>query len=117
VYLDVRASNLRCTGGAVRGLLDWSNALVGDPAMELGRLAEYALPPQNGLDYDAVPASYQEPIPVGDLRGGSERDRDVRRRGRRGRGATTQWRGSHLPENHDAVSAGPAAAWTGTLPT
>ena len=29
VRLDVRASNLRCTGGAVRGLLDWSNALVG----------------------------------------------------------------------------------------
>ena len=64
VHLDVRASNLRCAGGAVRGLLDWSNALVGDPAMELGRLAEYALPPQNGLDYDAVLASYQEPIPV-----------------------------------------------------
>ncbi|HEY2551993.1 MAG TPA: phosphotransferase [Streptosporangiaceae bacterium] len=32
VHLDVRAPNLRCAGGAVRGLLDWSNALTGDPA-------------------------------------------------------------------------------------
>jgi aminoglycoside phosphotransferase (APT) family kinase protein len=58
VHLDVRASNLRCVGGAVAGLLDWSNALLGDPAMELGRLAEYALLPDNGLDYPAVAAGY-----------------------------------------------------------
>jgi hypothetical protein len=64
VHLDVRASNLRCTGRVVRGLLDWSNALIGDPAMELGRLAEYALLPQNGLDYEAVLVGYGEPIPV-----------------------------------------------------
>jgi aminoglycoside phosphotransferase (APT) family kinase protein len=64
VHLDVRASNLRCAGGAVRGLLDWSNALIGESAMELGRLAEYALLPQNGLDYEAVLAGYQEPVPV-----------------------------------------------------
>lgn len=64
VHLDVRASNLRCTGGAVRGLLDWSNALIGDPAMELGRLAEYALLPENGVDYHAVLAGYEEPVPV-----------------------------------------------------
>ena len=64
VHLDVRAPNLRCTGGAVRGLLDWSNALIGDPAMELGRLAEYALLPENGFDYEAVLAGYREPVPV-----------------------------------------------------
>jgi aminoglycoside phosphotransferase (APT) family kinase protein len=64
VHLDVRASNLRSTGGAVRGLLDWSNALIGDPAMELGRLAEYALLPQNGLDYEAVLAGYRQPVRV-----------------------------------------------------
>lgn len=64
VHLDVRASNLRCAGGAVRGLLDWSNALIGDPAMELGRLAEYALLPENGVDYEAVLAGYKEPVPV-----------------------------------------------------
>lgn len=64
LHLDVRASNLRCTGGVVRALLDWSNALIGDPAMELGRLAEYALLPENGLDYEAVLAGYAEPVPV-----------------------------------------------------
>jgi aminoglycoside phosphotransferase (APT) family kinase protein len=64
LHLDVRASNLRCTVRAVRALLDWSNALIGDPAMELGRLAEYALLPQNGLDYGAVLAGYGEPVPV-----------------------------------------------------
>jgi aminoglycoside phosphotransferase (APT) family kinase protein len=64
VHLDVRASNLRCASGAVRGLLDWSNALIGDPAMELGRLAEYALLPDNGIDYEAVLAGYAAPVPV-----------------------------------------------------
>jgi aminoglycoside phosphotransferase (APT) family kinase protein len=64
VHLDVRAPNIRCTGGAVCGLLDWSNALIGDPAMELGRLAEYALLPQNGIDYEAVLDGYREPVPV-----------------------------------------------------
>jgi aminoglycoside phosphotransferase (APT) family kinase protein len=63
-HLDVRASNIRCTGGAVRGLLDWSNALIGDPDMELGRLAEYALLPENGIDYEAVLEGYREPVPV-----------------------------------------------------
>ncbi|HEX3648630.1 MAG TPA: hypothetical protein VHV49_09380 [Pseudonocardiaceae bacterium] len=45
-------------------MLDWSNALVGDPAMELGRLAEYARLPGNGLDYEQVLAGYGEPVPV-----------------------------------------------------
>jgi aminoglycoside phosphotransferase (APT) family kinase protein len=64
LHLDVRASNLRCTGGAVRALLDWSNALLGDPAMELGRLAEYALLPENRLDYEAVLDGYRQPVQV-----------------------------------------------------
>jgi aminoglycoside phosphotransferase (APT) family kinase protein len=38
----VRAANLRCVEGSVRVVLDWSNALVGDPALELARLAEWA---------------------------------------------------------------------------
>jgi hypothetical protein len=29
-----------------------------------GRLAEYALLPDNGLDYDAILAGYREPVPV-----------------------------------------------------
>jgi aminoglycoside phosphotransferase (APT) family kinase protein len=63
LHLDVRASNLRCARGAIHCLLDWSNALVGDPAMELGRLAEYALLPDNGIDYAKVLAGYGEPVP------------------------------------------------------
>jgi hypothetical protein len=71
----IRARSVGCCGGCItrrrrggrrrpRGLLDWSNALIGDPAMELGRLAEYALLPDNGLDYAAVLAGYAEPVPV-----------------------------------------------------
>lgn len=64
VHLDVRAPNLRCTDGSVRAVLDWSNALIGDPAMELGRLAEFALLPANGLDYEAILAGYERPVPL-----------------------------------------------------
>ena len=64
LHLDVRAPNLRCTGGTVRALLDWSNALTGDPAMELARLAEFALLPGNGLDYDAILDGYRAAVPV-----------------------------------------------------
>ncbi len=54
LHLDVRAPNPRCGDGAVRAVLDWSNTLTGDPLLELGRIAEYARLPGNGLDYDAV---------------------------------------------------------------
>lgn len=64
LHLDVRAPNLRCAGGAVRALLDWSNALTGDPLLELARIAEYALLPENGLDCDAILAGYGEPVLV-----------------------------------------------------
>jgi aminoglycoside phosphotransferase (APT) family kinase protein len=63
VHLDVRAANLRCEGGQILGLLDWSNALVADPALELGRLTEFALLPENGVDLDAVLAGYGERPP------------------------------------------------------
>jgi aminoglycoside phosphotransferase (APT) family kinase protein len=61
VHLDVRAANLRCVGQAVAGLLDWSNALIADPKLELGRLAEFARLPDNGLDLPAVLAGYGQP--------------------------------------------------------
>lgn len=64
LHLDVRAPNLRCSGGQVRALLDWSNALIGDPAMELARLAEYALLPDNGLDDAAVMSGYRARLPA-----------------------------------------------------
>lgn len=58
LHLDVRAANLRCVDGSVLAMLDWSNALVGDPALELARLTEFAALPENGLDLDAILAGY-----------------------------------------------------------
>lgn len=63
LHLDVRAPNLRCGNGDVLALLDWSNALLGDPALELGRLEEFSALPENGLDFPAIRAGYG-PIPV-----------------------------------------------------
>ncbi|WP_394617063.1 phosphotransferase family protein [Lentzea sp. JNUCC 0626] len=60
LHLDVRAANLRCVDGSVRALLDWSNALVGDPALELARLAEFARMPDNGIDFKGVLHGYGE---------------------------------------------------------
>jgi aminoglycoside phosphotransferase (APT) family kinase protein len=60
LHLDVRGPNLRCAGGVIRALIDWSNALIGDPALELARLAEYARLPDNGLDYEAILSGYHQ---------------------------------------------------------
>jgi hypothetical protein len=57
----VRSANLRCVSGRVLGLLDWSNALVGDPLFELGRLAEFARLEGNELDLDAILGGYGLP--------------------------------------------------------
>ncbi|MEO6085964.1 MAG: aminoglycoside phosphotransferase family protein [Umezawaea sp.] len=62
LHLDVRAPNLRCANGEVLALLDWSNALVGDPALELARLTEFAALPENGLDLPGILAGYG-PVP------------------------------------------------------
>lgn len=64
IHLDVRSANLRCASGRVLGLLDWSNALVGDPLLELGRLAEFARLKDNGLDLDAILGGYGLPTSV-----------------------------------------------------
>lgn len=60
LHLDVRAANMRCVDGSVRALLDWSNALVGDPALELARLTEFARLPENRIDITAVFRGYGE---------------------------------------------------------
>jgi aminoglycoside phosphotransferase (APT) family kinase protein len=49
-----------CVDGSVRALLDWSNALVGDPALELARLTEFARLPENRIDITAVLRGYGE---------------------------------------------------------
>jgi aminoglycoside phosphotransferase (APT) family kinase protein len=41
LHMDARQANLLTRAGAVVGIVDWSNALIGDPELELARIAEY----------------------------------------------------------------------------
>ncbi|MEO3860269.1 aminoglycoside phosphotransferase family protein [Acrocarpospora sp. B8E8] len=63
LHLDVRRQNLLCRGGLVRAVIDWSNALVGDPRMELARMSEYARIPENGLDEALIRKGYAAGLP------------------------------------------------------
>ncbi|MEV7940789.1 phosphotransferase [Kitasatospora sp. NPDC088264] len=58
LHLDVRSANIRRHQGRAVALLDWSNALLGPPALEFGRLVEYARYPENDLDPAAVRSGY-----------------------------------------------------------
>lgn len=40
LHMDLRPVNLRCRGGRIAAVIDWSNAVVADPALELARMAE-----------------------------------------------------------------------------
>lgn len=41
LHMDLRRENLLCLAGRLRAIVDWSNALVADPALELARAAEF----------------------------------------------------------------------------
>ena len=41
LHMDARPANLFTREGAIAGIADWGDALVGDPALELARIAEY----------------------------------------------------------------------------
>ncbi|WP_406727221.1 aminoglycoside phosphotransferase family protein [Streptomyces sp. GD-15H] len=58
LHLDVRSDNIRRRQGRVVALLDWSNALLGSPSVEFGRLIEYARYPENELDVEAIRSGY-----------------------------------------------------------
>ncbi|WP_202235222.1 phosphotransferase family protein [Actinacidiphila reveromycinica] len=58
LHLDVRSDNIRRRQGRAVALLDWSNALLGSPSLEFGRLVEYARYPENELDVAAVRSGY-----------------------------------------------------------
>lgn len=60
LHLDIRPSNLICAGGRVKALIDWSNALIGDPRLELARLSEYAQVEENETDEAAFRVGYHE---------------------------------------------------------
>ena len=40
LHMDYRQANLRTEKGEIVAIVDWSNALVGHPALELARIAE-----------------------------------------------------------------------------
>lgn len=58
LHMDLRPENVLTRGGRIVALLDWSNALLGDPALELARLSEYG-----GLD-EEFRQGYGEPDPL-----------------------------------------------------
>lgn len=39
--MDIRPPNILAAAGSVRAIIDWSNALMGDPALEFARIAEW----------------------------------------------------------------------------
>ena len=56
LHMDARRANLRVEAGELRAILDWSNALLGDPALELARAAEYGVrSPAFEAGYGALP--------------------------------------------------------------
>jgi hypothetical protein len=55
--MDARAANLFTRRGAIVAIVDWGNALVGDPALELARIAESDL-----LDADFLAGYGSDPL-------------------------------------------------------
>jgi aminoglycoside phosphotransferase (APT) family kinase protein len=43
LHMDFRSANILTRAGQIVGIIDWGNALVGDPALEVARIAEYGL--------------------------------------------------------------------------
>ncbi|GAA1952163.1 phosphotransferase family protein [Kitasatospora viridis] len=64
LHLDVRASNVLTVDGRVRALIDWSNSMVGDPALELARIEANALFPENGIDFPEFQRGYRSVRPL-----------------------------------------------------
>jgi aminoglycoside phosphotransferase (APT) family kinase protein len=54
--MDARRANIRVVRGEIRAILDWSNALLGDPALDLARAAESgARNPEFDAGYGELP--------------------------------------------------------------
>jgi hypothetical protein len=66
LHMDFRPANILSEAGRVRAVVDWSNLLIGDPALELARVAEY------GLLNQAFLSGYGTPDPFGHLPPGLE---------------------------------------------
>ena len=44
LHMDIRPPNILAAAGSVQAIIDWSNALMGDPALEFARIAEWWRP-------------------------------------------------------------------------
>ncbi len=58
LHMDFRDANILTRNGRIAGLVDWDNSLVGDPALEIARVAE------SGLWLPAMAAGYGAPDPL-----------------------------------------------------
>ena len=50
LHMDLRPDNILTREGKIMGVVDWDNALLGDPAIELARMAEYGVLNRDFLD-------------------------------------------------------------------
>lgn len=66
LHMDIRPANLITREGQVAAVVDWSNGLIGDPALELARIAEY------GAMSEAFLEGYGQSDPFGHLPAGVE---------------------------------------------
>ena len=44
LHMDIRPPNILAAAGSAQAIIDWSNALMGDPALEFARIAEWWRP-------------------------------------------------------------------------
>lgn len=49
LHMDARAANVLAYRGTIFSIIDWGNAVIGDPAFELARIAEYGYIAQHGV--------------------------------------------------------------------
>lgn len=64
MHMDLRADNICVRDGRIVGLLDMTNALAGDPGLEIGRLRAYGLLDQMFEDGYGALAARQAPLAV-----------------------------------------------------
>lgn len=64
LHLDFRPANLLTRAGAVVGIIDWANALISEPALELARIEEMGLLSDEFLSgyHELMPPPVVEPL-------------------------------------------------------
>lgn len=63
LHMDIRPDNLLTYNNQMMGIVDWSNVLIGDPALEIARIAEYGLLTEEFLEgYGSSPLKEIPPV-------------------------------------------------------